>query len=58
VRDGENGWLFTLGDDAGFRQALHKAILDPDLQEKGRQGRALVTQKYSWEQVATQYLEC
>ncbi|MGE4191355.1 MAG: glycosyltransferase family 4 protein [Thermoanaerobaculia bacterium] len=49
LRDGENCLLFEVGDVAGASRAILR-LRDPELRERlGREGRALVAQRYSTE---------
>jgi glycosyltransferase involved in cell wall biosynthesis len=57
VRDGETGLLVTPGDVAELRDGIDRLLRDPALARRmGRQARALVLDRFTWEETARRCL--
>lgn len=55
---GETGFLFTLGNDADFFEAIQMLIAGPEQAVRmGALGRARVVNEFSWVQVARRYVQ-
>lgn len=49
VRDGENGYLFPIGDEVALAQALGRILDDPQLRAGlGARGREVIVERYNW----------
>ncbi|HJT82722.1 MAG TPA: glycosyltransferase family 4 protein [Chthoniobacterales bacterium] len=58
VRDGENGFLFSLDDHAALRNCLRRLIDDrARAVQMGQNGRQLVEREFSWRRVAAAYVD-
>lgn len=58
VADGRNGFLFDIGSVEQLSEKIKLLYTDRNLCKKlGAQGRAIVQQNYTWENVANTYLE-
>jgi glycosyltransferase involved in cell wall biosynthesis len=58
VRDGQTGFLVDLAAPAALSSAMAKCARDPELHRRlGARGREIVEREFSWQSVATRYVE-
>jgi glycosyltransferase involved in cell wall biosynthesis len=58
VIDGTTGWLFSLGDAAGFRSRVLGILCHPEiLAPLGAAGRARAAREFSWQNTSQSYLD-
>ena len=58
VRDGKTGLLCRLGDATAFIEAVSRLADDKPLRKRlGRAAREMIEGEYSWDSVATRYVE-
>ena len=57
IINGENGFVYSYGDEASFREYLLELKIDFQLRKKLSQNAATIYYQFRWDEISKNYLE-